>query len=135
MITLRSVLDTITVRAVRLADMRSFEGRRRAGPGRFVGPEDIARLPGKELSEILQRQPGMRVERQADGSMKIFIRGETECEAELYIDGHYVFNARDLDAWVRPERVVGIEMYSATMAPPQYQRPLSGCGSVVIWTR
>ena len=133
--TLRAVLDTIKVRATRLADMSGFDGRRRNGMGRFLGQRDIMRHPGRELTDILQMQPGVRVQRHADGSTALFIRGEMECEAELYIDGHYMFTASDLDAWVRPERVIGIEIYSATMAPPQFRRPLGGCGSVVIWTR
>jgi hypothetical protein len=132
--TLRAVLDTIKVRAVHLADLRSFEGRRRTGPGRFLGPRDVMRYPGRELSDILRMQPGVQVQRNPDGGTAIFIRGAL-CEADLYIDGNYMFTTSDVDAWVRPEHVAGIEIHGATMAPPQFQRPLSGCGAIVIWTK
>ncbi|MNC89343.1 hypothetical protein D3C83_52590 [compost metagenome] len=86
------------------------------------------------MSDILRFQPGVRVERNDDGSTALFIRSAS-CEAELYIDGHYMFDSADLDSWVRPEHVAGIEIYGAATAPQQFQRPLSGCGSIVIWTR
>ena len=133
--TLRAVLDTVNIRAVRLADIRNFEGRRRGGSGRFLGVRDIMRHRGKEMSDILRMQPGLQVHRNADGSTGVYIRGTETCEAELYIDGHYMVTTSDLDAWVRPDRVAGIEIYSGTTAPAQFQRPLSSCGSIVIWTK
>jgi len=133
--TLRAVLDTVTIRAVRLADMRNFEGRRRGGSGRFLGPRDMMRHRGKEMTDILRMQPGLQVQRKPDGSTGVYIRGTHICEAELYIDGHYISTTSDLDAWIRPERVAGMEIYSGTMTPAQFQRPLSSCGSIVIWTK
>jgi hypothetical protein len=133
--TLRAVLDTVTIRAVRLSDMRNFEGRRRGGSGRFLGARDIMRHRDKEMSDILRMQPGLQVQRKKDGSTSVYIRGTDTCEAELYIDGHYISTTNDLDAWVRPERVAGVEIYSGTMTPAQFQRPLSSCGSIVIWTK
>ena len=131
--TMRAVLDTITIRAVR-GRLRGFEERRRAGLGRFIGPLDLMRFPGRQISDILRTQPGVRLMRNPDGSTDVYIRSAM-CPAELYIDGAYMFSTSDLDHWLRPEDVAGIEIYAAMMAPPQFQRPFSGCGSIVIWTR
>jgi hypothetical protein len=71
--------------------------------------------------------------------------GETEltmrsgfgaCTPNIYIDGLYLSGASadDIDGWVNPERVKGIEIYIEA-PPPQFQQALSGCGSIVIWTR
>lgn len=131
--TMRTVLDTISIRAVR-GRLRGFEERRRAGMGRFIGPLDLMRFPGRQMTDILRTQPGVRLLRNADGSTDVYLRSAS-CPAELYIDGFYMFSSSDLDHWLRPEDVAGIEIYGSMMAPPQFQRPFSGCGSIVIWTK
>jgi hypothetical protein len=43
---------------------------------------------------------------------------------------------RDLDMLVSPDQLLGMEVYQANHAPPQFQSsPMTGCGSIVIWTR
>lgn len=137
--TFQAVLETINVRAGRLADHRSFAGRRRIGGGRFIEASDIERFRVENLSEILRMQPGVRLERDSLGAPQLYLRGVDgiDCLPDLYIDGIHVFmtNAGDLDQFVRPERVRGIEIYAATTAPPQFMRAHGGCGSIVIWTK
>jgi hypothetical protein len=135
--TLRAVLDTITVRAGRLADLRSVGGRRRAGAGRFIEARALEQHPGKQLSEILLRQAGIHELRGADGGSRLALRGTEDCPAELYVDGQYLFDVTtvDLDHWVQPQRVRGVELYLPTTTPPQFQQPLNACGSIVIWTK
>jgi hypothetical protein len=41
----------------------------------------------------------------------------------------------DIDTWVKPSEIAGIEVYSGTMVPGEFQEGLRGCGSIVIWTR
>ena len=41
----------------------------------------------------------------------------------------------DLDTWMRPADVIGIEVYTGDTAPIEFQQALSGCGSVLIWTK
>jgi len=41
----------------------------------------------------------------------------------------------DVDTWVRPNEIAGIEVYTGDMVPIEFQRGLSGCGSIVIWTK
>lgn len=137
--TFQAVLETINVRAGRLADHRTFEGRRRIGGGRFIEGNEIERFRVENLSEILRMQPGVRLERDSLGVPQLYLRGVDgiDCLPDLYIDGIHVFmtSAGDLDQFVRPERVRGIEIYAATTAPPQFMRAHGGCGSIVIWTR
>ena len=137
--TFQAVLETINVRAGRLADHRSFEGRRRVGGGRFIQASEIERFRVENLSEILRMQPGVRLERDSLGAAQLYLRGVDgiDCRPDLYIDGIHVFmtSAGDLDQFVRPERVRGIEIYAATTAPPQFMRAHGGCGSIVIWTK
>lgn len=137
--TFQAVLETINVRAGRLADHRTFDGRRRIGGGRFIEGSEIERFRVENLSEILRMQPGVRLERDSLGVPQLYLRGVDgiDCLPDLYIDGIHVFmtSAGDLDQFVRPERVRGIEIYAATTAPPQFMRAHGGCGSIVIWTR
>ena len=43
-------------------------------------------------------------------------------------------DAQDIDDWVHPNEVAGIEVYAGTVVPPQFQVGLKGCGRIVIWT-
>ncbi|MGH7637955.1 MAG: carboxypeptidase regulatory-like domain-containing protein [Gemmatimonadaceae bacterium] len=137
--TFQAVLETINVRAGRLVDHRTFEGRRRIGGGRFIQGSEIERFRVENLSEILRMQPGVRLERDSLGAPQLYLRGVDgiDCLPDLYIDGIHVFmtTAGDLDQFVRPGRVRGIEIYAASTAPPQFMRAHGGCGSIVIWTK
>ena len=59
------------------------------------------------------------------------------CVASVYLDGMYLpaLTVRDLDNYVRPEGIAGIEVYSDATVPAAYQRALSGCGVIIIWTK
>jgi len=135
--TLKAVLDTVRIRASRLPNDRNGNGfmqRRRSGAGRYITPEDIVRLPVIVTSDLFRRMPGVRT----DGD-SIELRGAftTWCHAAIFIDDHYMsfLTKDDIDDWVHPEHIAGIEVYSEASAPPQYQVGLSGCGSIVIWTK
>jgi hypothetical protein len=63
-----------------------------------------------------------------------------DCSPGLYIDGQYVppapggLKAADIDMWVNVSQIKGIEVYFDHV-PGQFQQGLSGCGSIVIWTK
>ena len=44
-------------------------------------------------------------------------------------------SADELDDLVDPDGITGIEVYTISTAPPQFQTPLESCGSIVIWKR
>ena len=138
--TLKAVLDTVRVRATTIyaRDRNGFQQRRRTGMGRYISADDIARRHPIYVSDMLRTTPGLFV--QTSGfSRQLVMRGTGRgfCEPTIYLDGMpmFSFGADDLDAIVQPGDVGGIEVYSATTVPPQFQRGMSGCGSVVIWTK
>lgn len=139
--TLKAVLDTVRVTATRMYNRRlaGFEQRRRTlGFGRFLTEADIARRPAVEVTDLLRNLPGVRVYRQGFDKV-LLVRGGVEdwCVPSVWVDDHYVFNMSgdDVDNWVKPDRVAGIEVYVGISTPAQYQRGLSGCGAIVIWTK
>jgi hypothetical protein len=140
--TLKSVLDTVRVRATTLyaRDRNGFQQRRRSGLGRYITPEDIRRRHPLYLTDLLRTMPGIFLQYDADSfSRQLMMRGSGRgfCTPTIYLDGMqmFSFDAGDLDLLVRPEDITGVEVYSGTTAPPQFQRAFSGCGSIVVWTR
>ncbi len=135
--TLKAMLDTVMIRASRLpgdANSMGFNYRRRSGAGHYITPEDIQRLPVVVTSELFRRVPGMR----SDGD-NIEMRGAfaTWCAPAIFIDDHYMsfLTKEDVDDWVHPEHIAGIEIYSDASVPAQFRVGLGECGSIVIWTK
>lgn len=135
--TLKAMLDTVKIRASRLpgdANGIGFNYRRRSGAGRYITPEDIQKLPVVVTSELFRRVPGMR----SDGD-SIEMRGAfaTWCAPAIFIDDHYMsfLTREDIDDWVHPERIAGIEIYSDASVPAQFRVGMGECGSIVIWTK
>jgi hypothetical protein len=157
--TLKAVLDTVRITAARLADRHNsgFEDRRHIGQGRYVTPEDIQRHRPRTMAEVLRMVPGVRIDRNVVQGMamydstgalvpqstvvdnKILLRASVDdwCYPAIYVNGHYMrdLDADDLDAWVRPSDLLGVEVYAGISAPVQYQQGMTGCGSILIWTK
>jgi hypothetical protein len=59
------------------------------------------------------------------------------CFPTFFIDGHQVnsLTAEEIDSWVRPEELAGIEVYTDATVPPQFRLALSGCGSILLWRK
>lgn len=147
--TLKAVLDTVRVTAARVTrETRGFEERRRTGIGRFVTQEDILLRQPLVTSDLFNSIAGLRVERAdnpADGR-RVLMSGSVgdRCFPAIYIDGQYMsdLGADEIDTFVRPGEIVGIEVYSGPWAPVQFTRGMAGigtvgdlCGSIVIWTQ
>jgi len=136
--TLEAMLDTVRVTASRLAtDRTGFAQRSRTGHGHYVSPEDIAKRNAIRTSDLFHTIPGVRVA-QSGSDAQLTMRGTTgSCVPMVYLDGHRMegLSAGDIDSFVRPETIKGIEVYSGSTAPPQFHPGMSGCGSIVIWTR
>ena len=136
--TLKAVLDTVKIRASRLALDEGFSRRKRIGLGKFIGPEDVMRASPINTSDLFKRVAGIRVDTDQD---QIKMRGAFDssgyCNAAVFIDGQYMsfLTVEDIDAAVPPNRVAGIEVYSAAFVPAEFQVGLLGCGSIAIWTK
>jgi len=128
-----------------------FYDRADAGFGIFVGPEEIKSRLTINVSDYLRRVPGIRFR---DGRVLFRSRpdprsiGDGLCEPTVYLDGVQLINGsltpggaasgQGLDDRVRPEEVVGIEVYRRlTEIPMEYyvNRPDQAfCGVLVVWT-
>ena len=138
--TMKAVLDTVRVTASRLdSHLSGFADRRHNGVGQYLTAEDVARRRPIVTSDLFRTTPGLRLEYASLGDTWITMRGTTDdrCVPSVYIDGLYVsgLTADDIDSWVHPDEVAGIEIYMVGTVPAQYQPALSGCGSIVIWKK
>jgi hypothetical protein len=142
--TMPAALDTVKITASRLQvrNLSGFEDRRRSGVGRYLTAEDVARQRPTFTSDLFRFVPGLRVDRNGHGETEIRMRGG--CAPVIYLDGNYMgdLSAVDIDSWVRPDEVAGIEIYGGPVMPPQFSTGRSGvgvshgdCGSIVIWTK
>lgn len=140
--TIKAVLDTVLVMGTRNRDRgrSGFDDRRRSGLGRYMTASDIEQQRPARFSDLFRTVPGMSVEHDAGAlETRLLMRSflHERCSPALYLDGHYmsVLTADEIDAFVRPEHVMGIEVYSPMTVPVQYQQAFNGCGSIVIWTK
>ena len=139
--TFNSVLDTMKISATRTVDMNlvGFQERRRSSVGRFLTPRDIAVRQPFVTSEIFRAVPGLFLDRTMDAEEKVMMRGlfADRCEPAIYINGQWMngLTSGDLDGFIRPNDIAGIEVYMAGQVPAQFQPGLGGCGSLVFWTK
>jgi len=145
MVTFKATLDTLKITAglsVNL-DLQQFEQRRKTnGMGRFLTAADIFKRQPLETSQLFRNFAGLELRRAttANGDTEVILmKGvfDDQCMPTIFLNGTPMQNtdANILDNFVRPEKIIGIEVYSPTSIPPQFQIGLSGCGSIVIWAR
>jgi hypothetical protein len=139
------VLAPLTVVAssrsvVRNARMAGFQWRQEHHPwGRFVGPEQIARIRPFYVTDVLQHVPFVQV--QGSGLDRYpTLRGRvgSRCAPTIYVDGHpSVAGAGTIDQLVSGPDVAAVEVYDrAFEAPAEFLSGTSyNCGVIVIWTR
>ena len=158
--TMSSVLETMRVVSARNRQetVRGFQERSRTGMGRFLSAQDIARHQPLMTSDLFYMVPGVYVEIDPDttsafaagsrttgddtaislGAM-IVMRGTftRRCIPAIYFNGLVMINltARDIDSFMSPNEIAGIEVYTAEQAPAQFTNPVRGCGSIVFWTK
>ena len=139
--TLRAVLDTVKIVAARVRgrDITGFLQRSRSGAGRYITSEEIARRRPIVTSDLFQEFPGLRIDRAYVGDVMLTMRSSFAefCVPAFYLDGHNLryLSADDIDTWVSPKEIAGIEIYMGSETPPQFNEGMSGCGSIVLWTK
>jgi hypothetical protein len=145
LLTVRQMMDTVKVTSTRVfdRDRNGFADRKKRLAGTFFDPSDVERLRPTGVAQLISRARGVTLEvpRYKTASyIMMQSRGGTpggRCLPSIYIDNQKfeVLDANDLDRWITPETIGGIEVYeSPTVAPVQYQT-LNRCGVIVIWTR
>ena len=146
---LPSTLDTVRVGAVPgNFHLRGFEERREHGNGTYFTRKDIERMQARQVTDILRRAPGIRVENtrglfgggssaQTSRSGSIGVRA---CNINYYLNGTPFPMSPDMtiNQFLDPDAIDAIEVYAGTaQIPPQFNSGSmnSRCGLVVIWTR
>lgn len=141
MVTFKSVLDTMKVIANydRYSRLAEFRERSRTGLGRFLTAADIARRQPTVTTDLFRNFPGLFLDLPLGQDQLVYMRGvfTDRCVPSVWLNGAVMENlsSNDIDGFVAPRDIVGIEVYSQTQAPPQFQVGMSGCGAILIWTK
>lgn len=134
-------LATIVVRAERtkytgrLAGY--YERLERRSIGTFITRADLERERPSQITDMIQRAPGVNLARGRPGMLRVRMRGR-DCSPLIWLDGAALsLGDVDLDAF-SPASLEGIEMYlGASSAPQRYQaaRGKNECGTILLWSR
>ncbi len=108
-----------------------FEARR-VGPGTHIDADEIALRNPVALSDLVRSVTGVMVLRSGVFEETILMRkGSDFCAPVVFVDGVRASQ----ENIPNPVFIQGVEVYHrATMAPPEFDDPRGGCGSIVIWT-
>ncbi len=114
-----------------------YERLERRSSGTFVTRDQIDREDPRNLTQLLQRVPGVSLQRLRAGSVGVRMRDRT-CVPLVWLDGTALpMGEVDLDG-IQPKSLEGIEIYlGSTTAPFQYSwtRNSAACGTLLLWTR
>lgn len=137
---LAAMLDTIRVVSRTSRSLGGFlERKNTLGTGRFITGDEIARRRLLDTSEIFATIPGLVRERVSGEEDLFYMRGifADRCAPAVVLNGTIMRNlsTNDISQFVRPADIAAMEVYQESQVPPQFQDALSGCGSIVIWTK
>jgi hypothetical protein len=124
--------------------LRDFDERRRSGRGYFLGEPELRKADNREMPNVVRTIPGIVVSCakafpqechavSGRAQTKYALIGGGQCQYLIYIDG-----ARSAETNLNMLRVkdyAGIESYTATQIPMQYNATGSACGVLLFWTR
>jgi hypothetical protein len=98
-----------------------FARRQRGGVGVFLTSADIRRRTSTHLANALVGVAGLRVIGISPNGTPL-IGGRSNCTPAVFLDGFFLQDGFvDLDRWVRPSEIGGIEVYAEGVpAPPQF---------------
>lgn len=132
------VLEPLEVVARERRFSRRLEGyfRRldRGVPGAvFRTREDVDRMRPIHATDLLATTRGLHLRPRRGRGYVVLGRGD--CLPKVYLDGMRI-EAWEVDDWVVPTDLEGIEVYPyGDLAPPEYGALTGGCAVVLLWTR
>jgi outer membrane receptor for Fe3+-dicitrate len=133
------LLEPLIVRARAHEGVGGFRDRMRTnGFGRFMGREQIERRSAMRVTDLLRTVPGVQLVSTGVGSTYVLMRGGAgQCAPDIYLDGSRLRQSRevDVDAFVTPASLEGVEVYTSASATPSVFASSSACGVVAFWTR
>jgi TonB family protein len=114
-----------------------YERLERRSSGVYITHDQIDREDPRNLTQLLQRVPGITLQRLRSGSAGIRMR-DRSCLPLIWLDGQALpMGEVDIDG-IQPRSLEGIEIYlGSTTAPFQYSwtRNAAACGTILLWTR
>jgi len=114
-----------------------YERLEKKSSGIFITRDQIDHESTRLLGQLLQHVPGVTAVRGRGGITGVRLRGRT-CWPLIWIDGTPMPSGEvDLDSF-SPTSIHGIELYlGSTTAPARYMynRDVSSCGTILIWSR
>ena len=129
-----------TVDDMRLAE---FNERRTLGFGRFLTQDVFEKADGRRLSDVLSsRIPGLRSASRG-GAMAstrgvLSFRDQRPCFVQVIVDRMIRYNGTqspfDVNT-IEPATIAGIEYFTTSQTPAQFNNTGTPCGTLVIWTR
>jgi hypothetical protein len=143
--TLPKVVTTAEVPPSR--ELAEFEERRRIGNGHYLTAEDVERIFSADIATVLARVPSLHVGGRL-GGWTIAMRGgigfgnpaisaSNLCTPTFFVDGVESTIGDVRRAIPLMSDIKGIEVYTQSeIMPPGFDRSsITGCGSIIIWTR
>lgn len=131
-------LEPLVVTARVSASVGDFHRRRRGGGfGTYIDRDEVRARAASAATDLLRGVPGVRLHFVRWGvSPAIEMQGGFgPCQPGIFVDGLRMSGAaaRNLNDYLTPERVEGVEVYaSISTVPAQFQ---SGtCGVILFWT-
>jgi len=132
---------TSMLAAVRVRSSRTFAGfeQRRATTSRgvFLDESQIEAIRAFHVADLFDRLPGVEVDRTSMVRATIRTRfGRGTCEPSVYVDGRPLLaKTKDLDAFMDPRRLRGIEVYSFPAEVPSEFLGNPFCGAILFWMK
>jgi hypothetical protein len=135
-------LPDVNVRAATQSPRLARDGfydRQKSGWGKYVTPEEIAKLSVGTAAQLLRNVPFVHLDcdigaRRATGGCIVY--GSNKTCMSLFVDG--VYTRGHLDQRVSVGMVYAMEVYTrSAIVPMDFQRPANErqCGAVVVWTQ
>jgi hypothetical protein len=134
-------LDPVRVTGRRPAGARLLDGfydraavRRPRNDGRFFMREDMARMSVSQVTDYLALVPSLQLQQSPVGRERmpvLRIRGAL-CVPKVYLNGGRIA-AYDIDTFVLPGTLEGIEVYAQGDEPAEYW-DRDSCGVILMWT-
>jgi hypothetical protein len=114
-----------------------FAERRLKGVGHFLTASQFIARSSTYIANALVGVGGLRLSGAREG--RPILMGRFNCTPTIYINGLRMISERvdetqDLERWMRPDEVDGVEIYeNPNQAPPQYQG--GDCTTVLFWKK
>jgi hypothetical protein len=136
----------VTARRSYALEKVGFTARQRTAWGTFFTHDEIEKRNAQRLSDMLRSVPGIGVVNRPGGATVVDSRqtailgggrgGSGGSCPKIFVDGTEwrAIDPGDLDNFVFPSEVVGMEVYARGHAPAQF-RGIEECIVIVVWTQ